>query len=111
MSIKNIKKTFLLFSFLILKLNANPMDEIVLALCHTDGVLLYSNCVAVPVTTSEQVTACSALKIKYLAGLAQLTLPNSLTPSIEPDPYMLSPWSPCKFETSHLVIPEICNLL
>lgn len=90
------------------KVAVNSMDEAVLISCQTTGHTLYYNCVAKPPTSPDEVAACTALKIKYLVCLTKLTIPYPLTPSLDPDPYSYSPFTPCKFETGHLILFDIC---
>ncbi len=102
-----IRCKFLMILMLLLSVYADDLsDVIMLPICHANGLLLYNSCVITPVVTVEQVAACATLKVNYLACLAKLTIPVNLTPAT--DPYALSPWSPCKFETSRLVISEVC---
>lgn len=86
----------------------NAMDESILLSCQATGHTLYSNCVAKPPATPDEVAACGMLKTTYLICLTKLTIPYPLTPATDPDPYSYSPFTPCTFETGHLILFDIC---
>ena len=86
-------------------------NELLLTACQTTGGSLYAMCVAVTSLTPEQVVSCTGMKIKYTACLQQLNQPYPLIPAIDPDPYAWTPFSPCIFETGHLILPGLCPTL
>ena len=79
--------------------------------CQINGVDLYQQCVSTPPLTAQQLTACTALKSSYLLCLQQLNTPYPLLPSSDPDPYSENPFTPCSYETGHLILPGICLTL
>jgi hypothetical protein len=87
---------------------ADVINETLLLTCQASGATLYNQCVIKEPVTPQQITACTALKISYILCLGQLNLPYPLVRSLDPDPYAYSPFTPCEYETGHLVLPEIC---
>lgn len=89
-------------------ISINAVDESVLLSCQATGHTLYSSCVVKPPSTPDEVAVCGTLKTTYLICLTKLTIPYLLTPSLETDPYSYSPFTPCGFETGHLILFDIC---
>jgi hypothetical protein len=104
---------FCLFSIFIniavaLSVHIPIMDEGLLISCQASGHALYYNCVVKPPIKPDDVAICGALKTSYLVCLAKLNLPYPLIPSTDPDPYAYSPFTPCRFETGHAILYDIC---
>jgi hypothetical protein len=76
--------------------------------CQTLGHSLYFTCVVNPPKTKEEFVVCHSKKVSYEMCLIKLNRPYPLTKAIDPDLYVYSLFSPCKYETSHLVMHDIC---
>lgn len=88
-----------------------PIDEAMLLVCQQVGSSLYNSCVATLPVNPDQTAACGTLKASYLACLQALNAPYPLVPSLDPDPYVDNLFTPCTYETGHLVLPSICPTL
>ncbi len=87
------------------------LASVLLLVCQTNGIGLYNQCVVTPPVTPQQISACTTLKSTYLLCLQQLNLPYPLINSLDPDPYSGTPFTPCTYETGHLILPGICLTL
>lgn len=100
-----------IFSFwinIVFSLNVPIVDEALLISCQASGHALYYNCVIKPPVKPDDVAACGTLKTTYLGCLDKLNIPYPLIPSMDPDPHAYSPFTPCHFETGHLILYDIC---
>ena len=84
------------------------LDEVILLSCQGLGTNLFSQCIIVPTLTPQQLTQCSILKVSYILCITELNAPYPLIPSIIPDIYYYSPFTPCTYEISNLILPGIC---
>jgi hypothetical protein len=86
----------------------NTTDEALVLACQTKGYMLYHSCVEVPPITTEQVAWCTSLKLAYITCLRIINTPYPLVISTDPDPYSMSPFTPCTYETGHSILYTIC---
>ena len=84
-------------------MNAFAINEAMLIAATTQGTAVYATCIATPPVSADQVATCTALYGKYIATLTVLNAPLPLVLSLDPDPYVLSPYDICKYETGHIV--------
>jgi hypothetical protein len=112
----NIFKIYIVvLIFFLSKVNAismaNIQDEATLITCQTLGHSLYLSCVVIPPTEPKQIAACTAIKLSYDVCLQKITSPYPLTVSVDPDSNSHNPFTPCHYETGHMILFDICPSL
>ena len=80
-----------------------------LSVCRGLGHSLYFTCVVNPPKTKEEHALCISKKASYTMCLAKINRPYILTKAMDLDLYSYSLFSPCKYETGHLVMYDICT--
>jgi hypothetical protein len=83
-------------------------NEALLISCQSVGHVLFVSCVVVPPADSTQAAICAVLYAKYMACSTALNAPMPMIPSLDPDPYKISPYSPCRYEVGHVILFDIC---
>jgi len=104
-------RLLIIFSLWVCQAISSANHEALLLTCQSFGHSLFNNCVRKIPVSAEELSACMALKASYLGCL---NIINDLYPmeiSKDPDPYVSSPFTPCTYETGHLVLYDICPSL
>ena len=84
-------------------------NEALLLTCQAHGHILYANCVAKTPITPDDISTFFSLKTTYNLCLQELNQPLPLISSLDPDIYANSPFTPCNYETGHLILYDICG--
>ncbi len=101
-------KIFIIIVFAAHVAIASEIEEALLGSCQVTGHALYSHCVVVLPVTPEQVTYCTTLFTEYTACSVSLNQPEPMLLSKDQDPYVLSPYDPCRYEVQHYILGDIC---
>jgi len=80
--------------------------EALLISAKTQGTTVYFSCIVTPPVTPAQQATCLALYTTYAATLTALTLPLPMVMSLDPDPYLWSPYDICRYEAGHIVFGD-----
>lgn len=86
---------------------ADPIvDEALLGATKSAGSKVYWACIVTPPVTEVQKGICAGLYGTYMASLTALNAPLPIVLSIDPDPYVWSPYDICRYETGHIVFGD-----
>ena len=107
MNYRSIKKLlFALIAIATTNVFAGPIDEAMYVAARTQGTVVYTTCIVTPPVTAAQQATCASLYKTYIVTLTALNIPYPLTMSLDPDPYLWSPYDICKYETGHIVFGD-----
>lgn len=94
----------IIVAFLIMNFTfASPMDKAVLASAYSQGVTIYHTCIVPPPSDPTTAAYCTTIYTTYVVTLGVLNAPFPLIISLDPSPYVWSPYDICRYEVAHMV--------